>query len=895
MFTFQDLEPLEVGARFYTADLHVHTSNGSSDVSDGDMTIEAVIDSAVAMGVNLLAITDHNNDVNVLPSLAYGAQHSGKLLVLPGVEITTANGHLLVYGDPSKPDLIGVLLAKIDIKGPKGGRDSRTARSMADVIDEAATLGLICIAAHIDRDKTGFDKLATGYPGWKKDILLSTGLYGLDFDDAAHLKWFSEDEVEISDAANERRSIAKQRRTALLNHGRPALAAIQTSDAHTIGDFLTNASGSSLTRFKMTSLSFEGFRTALMDPEARIRPRATIPSAIPRVCGISMVSGFLNGEAYRFSDNLNTFIGGRGTGKSTAVKSLAYGLGLSNDFGAADNCPDAVTVLCEDASGVRYRYERQKGARSAAKSKLGKTVQDVPLDSFRVEYYGQGHLSEVAKDPLRNPALLQAFLDRHITLTDLVSEEAMLIEQLQSNSGQLIPLEASNRQLIQAQKDLKEVEQKLEAAKEGKLQELAELQGKIAAEKSLLQGIGDFATSYEAGLVFDAAKKDFAALRTAVGELTGDEGTTAAFKVAQETVEAINGWVDLQQTEFNAALAAWATAVRESVGGVPASHSKWDDEIANKTAQLQKQGLSGGIAQLSKLIEDRAKHVRNIATLTSQLAALQPIRERRQELLAELAAIREEMSTRRKGQIETINQSFKETIDDYSIYLYYDSEGLCEQFIKVLLEAMQGTFFQEKAAQQFCEATTPGALSSYIVEGDIASIGAIAGIGGVWAQQIAQQLSVLQRLHKLQVTPKPPCPRIKVLTKTQPQKQIPVNQLSDGQKHTILLAIAMLAESNDPLIIDQPEDDLDNAFIFKSVVRTLRFIKERRQVIVVTHNANIAVLGDSELLFPMRRVADKGQAFDRGSIDHPPTKQAVQDVLEGGTTAFLRRKAIYGV
>jgi predicted ATPase len=61
-------------------------------------------------------------------------------------------------------------------------------------------------------------------------------------------------------------------------------------------------------------------------------------------------------------------------------------------------------------------------------------------------------------------------------------------------------------------------------------------------------------------------------------------------------------------------------------------------------------------------------------------------------------------------------------------------------------------------------------------------------------------------------------------------------------KHTILLTIALLAESHEPLIIDQPEDDLDNAFIFSSVVRTLRYIKERRQVFIVTHNANIAVL-----------------------------------------------------
>jgi ABC-type cobalamin/Fe3+-siderophores transport system ATPase subunit len=149
-------------------------------------------------------------------------------------------------------------------------------------------------------------------------------------------------------------------------------------------------------------------------------------------------------------------------------------------------------------------------------------------------------------------------------------------------------------------------------------------------------------------------------------------------------------------------------------------------------------------------------------------------------------------------------------------------------------------------------------------------------------------------VHELKTIWKPPLPVIRVRTKGSVPKQISVNQLSDGQKHTILLTIAMLAESNLPLVIDQPEDDLDNAFIFDSVVSTLRSVKERRQVIVVTHNANIAVLGDSELILPMRRSGDKGTVADRGSIDRTETKKSVQAILEGGELAFRRRQEIYG-
>jgi DNA repair ATPase RecN len=78
-------------------------------------------------------------------------------------------------------------------------------------------------------------------------------------------------------------------------------------------------------------------------------------------------------------------------------------------------------------------------------------------------------------------------------------------------------------------------------------------------------------------------------------------------------------------------------------------------------------------------------------------------------------------------------------------------------------------------------------------------------------------------------------------------------------------------------------------------VRTLRYIKERRQVFVVTHNANIAVLGDSEIIFPMRRDGNVGRTYERGAIDRSQTKVAVQDVLEGGAAAFLKRRAIYGI
>jgi predicted ATPase len=103
------------------------------------------------------------------------------------------------------------------------------------------------------------------------------------------------------------------------------------------------------------------------------------------------------------------------------------------------------------------------------------------------------------------------------------------------------------------------------------------------------------------------------------------------------------------------------------------------------------------------------------------------------------------------------------------------------------------------------------------------------------------------------------------------------------------------ADSNTPLIIDQPEDNLDAEFIYQSVVPVLRRAKERRQVIVVTHNANIAVLGDDEQIVVLRASNEPGVIVLRGSIDDDETRESACALLEGVREAFQRRARIYGI
>lgn len=890
----QDLDDIlaqDGGASFVTADLHVHSHGASHDVTDTTMSVQALIECAVAQNIGILSVTDHNNDAQVLPSLEHAAKYADRLLVIPGVEISTANGHLLVYCDPSSPDIIATLLARIELKGPKGSRDSRTPWSMSTVIEEAARLGAISIAAHIDRQKSGFETLAAGYPHWKRDIILANGLYGLEFDNSANLAWYSPEDSGSDDAGSRRAFLTERMGVPGLTP--KLLAAIQNSDAHTLAAF---QAARPLTRYKMTERTFEGFKTALIDAEARVRAVATVPPAIPKIIGMRMIGGFVDGGVYRLSPNLNCFIGGRGTGKSTAVQALAFALGANEPFNECDNCPTTTIVLCEDANGIRYRYERERnGTWQVQAEDAQENPVEAPDEGFRVEFYRQGHLAEVSKNPLKNPELLQEFLDRHLILGDAIADETALVEELEHNSAELRPLEAGALQRVAKRQQLKEIEAKLKIAEQGKLKDVAAAQTQLASEKSFMATLEGVAKLYESGVSLSILKKDFAALREPAGDFTTDPTTVAAFQEGDTVIARVNAWLKTEESKINETLKQQAKALRAALTAVPERHAKWEQRMATKIADLRKQGLSGNVSQLSQLIAQRTQLTTALTKLDAQSERLAEARSRRAELLQKLTGARTTLSSRRRAHVSAINETFKRTIHDYFVYLRYDKAGVCGGFISLVGEVMNGSFMQDKDIERMCRAVDPMHLVEMVQDKDESGLASLDGVGEKWAPELIRRLAPLEHLHRLEIVAKPPAPVIKVLTKTVPQQEIPITQLSDGQKHTVLLTVALLAESNDPLIIDQPEDDLDNAFIFTSVVTTLRYIKERRQVVIVTHNANIAVLGDSELLCPMMRSGNAGVTFERGSIDRRQTKTAAQDVLEGGEVAFLRRKALYGL
>jgi hypothetical protein len=167
------------------------------------------------------------------------------------------------------------------------------------------------------------------------------------------------------------------------------------------------------------------------------------------------------------------------------------------------------------------------------------------------------------------------------------------------------------------------------------------------------------------------------------------------------------------------------------------------------------------------------------------------------------------------------------------------------------------------------------------------------------AERIAQaDIDLFMRIEELDLPA-----TTKIELNTAPDGESPTWQtleaLSTGQKATAVLLLLLL-ESEAPLIVDQPEDDLDNRFITEGVVPIMRQEKRRRQFLFSTHNANIPVLGDAELILGLVASGEGKEGHAKiapehmGSIDSRPVRELVEEILEGGKDAFEMRRSKYG-
>ncbi|MCE5225573.1 MAG: hypothetical protein LLG05_06885, partial [Porphyromonadaceae bacterium] len=123
----------------------------------------------------------------------------------------------------------------------------------------------------------------------------------------------------------------------------------------------------------------------------------------------------------------------------------------------------------------------------------------------------------------------------------------------------------------------------------------------------------------------------------------------------------------------------------------------------------------------------------------------------------------------------------------------------------------------------------------------------------------------------------------------------PLKDHSLGQRASALILFLLTQKENDILIIDQPEDDLDNQTIYQDVIHEIKKLKGEMQFMFATHNANIPVLGDSEILVACEYIDGKEIKLEKGSIDRQPIQEKIINIMEGGKEAFNIRRNIYKI
>lgn len=251
-----------------------------------------------------------------------------------------------------------------------------------------------------------------------------------------------------------------------------------------------------------------------------------------------------------------------------------------------------------------------------------------------------------------------------------------------------------------------------------------------------------------------------------------------------------------------------------------------------------------------------------------------------------------------------INKDLRNSVDDFFITVKYQEGLYSPEFADSLKQMMGWRTSQVPKASIIAQSITITDFVNAVVKNDFSPLQAIQYDGSRLLNDseiaiIFQTLRQDNQYESLECLRFDDFPQI-VVTKymdnggTRVSVTKRISQLSLGQQQSVLLGILLLSDSSRPLLIDQPEDNLDSEFIYKTIVSTLRKIKEHRQVIVVTHNPNIAVLGDAELIIPLKSTNSKAMIMSPGSIDDANTVKLCCQILEGGESAFKQRQKIYG-
>jgi hypothetical protein len=315
---------------------------------------------------------------------------------------------------------------------------------------------------------------------------------------------------------------------------------------------------------------------------------------------------------------------------------------------------------------------------------------------------------------------------------------------------------------------------------------------------------------------------------------------------------------------------------------------------------LRESGINPDIKQLNRLTEAETKAKDEIAKAKADEVTLARLRRERRKHLDSYKAAQAARFYERQQATKKLTTTLNRSIHEFKVKLSFDQGDSYAEYEQWLRAAMNNRFFRSERVGSFCRQVHPIELAEVVARNAKVKLLALTDDKGAafLDSDVADFVDYLRKagLMELEAISVSDAPKISLTTTIDGKvRTVAFGRLSFGQKASILLGALLCSDDTTPLIIDQPEDHLDSAFIFETIVATLRNIKEKRQVILATHNANIAVLGDAELIVPLQGYGNVGRIRDRGAVDAEKTRDRACKILEGGAAAYERRGEMYGL
>jgi len=899
-----DLQVASPGGRF--------SLPGANPSASPHLAAAQWVDCVTRAGLDCVVVADHNS-VAWVDRLRAAAPP--ELTVLPGVELTTGSGsdgvHLILVADPgevTQPDFDAMLdrVCGFDSDHPRFNvvRPSEplpARRSLFDILDELPEHYLV-IAPHAFNDNgVASPDTLNGTLRWR--ALHQDRLSAVDIGVPAE-----------DDSGNHSSYKNKFRRRELDNFQcLDRLAFVSTSDA-----YREEQLGGRYTWIRMRGPSFEGLRQAFLDPFARIccgwQEGDRFPDADPNKIRHGWIesvrmSGIANSESQlsvTLDPRLTVLIGGRGAGKSTVVHALRelYGRpetlpeSLRNEISAFTSTvfPDAEITATHrvSISGESEAVIWTRATGPLVHDDLGKHA---PILHARV--VGQKELFERT-----NAAGGQDVSDNLLTLVDealgldavtsAASGRASLLARLEdarSNYGAIVSHRLTlGRQLAQRPSVAArhaELAKQIEALEEpALLQQRDQVQAAIGDERSLIvyaQQLRDWANALE---------------RASPG--APDFITAEALALVEGVRANINELIDRQT--------AVITAVRELAASLDAARATGEFSQIRQSAQLAWQQYE---TQLTELGVDPGQ----LASLRDQSLAAQDQLDELDALVSEYGALIER-ETHARAEMKELHEERREArrgflreVEDVADTLRFTlvPHGDASSFVRKMRSLLG---FR---ADGYVEVVPT--LAAWLFPGspelpDRQQIWQSALLDGEWdplAAAFRAPAAFWDRLRQADETV-----RIALSSDTandlmdmrfrrdgtEGEQWQSITSGSPGQRSAAMLSF-MLSHGDEPLILDQPEDDLDSEWVTHLIVKQLRAARWRRQLIVVTHNANIPVNCDAERVVVLDnrenrlQVRSDAAGEHAGPLELEHIRTDIQDLLEGGVRAFVDRERRY--